>query len=155
MLELKFCFIILMEKKTWEINGILDENIEIAEQTLIQIKKQGEQITNSEETVNNIQYLSTHGEKILNRMSSFFYRIFYKPQEINFRDINPKEEEFEEIKWENNNFYQKMEKLKQLGLEIGENLDKQNKDLENLGIKVDNNSVSINKNIKKIKNIMG
>ena len=144
-----------MEKKTWEINGILDENIEIAEQTLIQIKKQGEQITNSEETVNNIQYLSTHGEKILNRMSSFFYRIFYKPQEINFRDINPKEEEFEEIKWENNNFYQKMEKLKQLGLEIGENLDKQNKDLENLGIKVDNNSVSINKNIKKIKNIMG
>ena len=155
MLELKFCFIILMEKKTWEINGILDENIEIAEQTLIQIKKQGEQITNSEETVNNIQYLSIHGEKILNRMSSFFYRIFYKPQEINFRDINPKEEEFEEIKWENNNFYQKMEKLKQLGLEIGENLDKQNKDLEKLGIKVDNNSVSINKNIKKIKNIMG
>ena len=144
-----------MEKKIWEIDSILDENLDIAEQTLNQIKKQGEQINSSDESISNIEYLSKQGEKLLNRMSSFFYRIYYKPGEINLRDVKHKEEGFEEIKWENNTFNEKLQKLKEIGLEIGENLDKQNKELEDLGVKVDNNSSNMKNNIKKIKKIMG
>lgn len=144
-----------MEKKTWEIHSLLDDNLDIAEQTLNEIKKQGEQINSSDESISNIEYLSKQGEKLLNRMSSFFYRIYYKPEEISFRDVKPREEGFEEIKWENNTFNEKLLKLKEIGLEIGENLDKQNKELEDLGVKVDNNSSNMKNNIKKIKKIMG
>ena len=99
----------------------------------------------------NIEYLSKQGEKLLNRMSSFFYRIYYKPKKLVLEMWNL-EEGFEEIKWENNTFNEKLQKLKEIGLEIGENLDKQNKELEDLGVKVDNNSSNMKNNIKKIKN---
>lgn len=144
-----------MEKKTWDIHSLLDDNLDIAEQTLNQIKKQGEQINSSDESISNIEYLSKQGEKLLDRMSSFFYRLYYKPEEVNFRDVAPREEGFEEIKWENNTFNEKLLKLKEIGLEIGENLDKHNKELEELGVKVDNNSSNMKNNIKKIKKIMG
>ena len=160
----KFYFIILKDRGSNnfhniedEVNSILDENIEIAETTKCQLINQGEQIDNMERGLINIEYITGKGKEIINRMSSFFHR--FRTNQITTR-INPTESsiQMEEIEpstlfVKDDTTLNKLNRLKKIGLKIGEELDEQNIKLDKIDIEVDKNKSFLNKNVEKINKI--
>jgi hypothetical protein len=140
-----------------EVNSILDENIEIAETTKYQLVNQGEQIDNMERGLINIEYITGKGKEIINRMSSFFHR--FRTNQIT-TIVNPIEptiqmEEIDPSKLfvKNDTTLNKLNRLKKIGLKIGEELEEQNIKLDKIDIEVDKNKSFLSKNVEKINKI--
>ena len=140
-----------------EINSILDENIEIAEITKCQLENQGEQIDNMEMILINIEYITGKGKEIIDRMSSFFHR--FRTTQITTH-INPIETtiQMDEIDpsnlfVKNDNTLNKLNRLKKIGLKIGEEIDEQNIKLDKMDIHIDKNKSFFRKNIEKTNKI--
>ena len=162
----KFCFIILMDRSSDhnfyniddEINSILDENIEIATRTKNKLEFQGEQIDNVESKLINIEYLTKKGKEIINRMSSFFHRFRTAPINYNDNIIDStiQMEEIDESKLfvRDESTIGKLNRLKKIGLKIGEELDEQNIKLDKMDIDVDRNKSYFKKNVEKINKIL-
>jgi hypothetical protein len=139
--------------KLINVDTLLDENLEIAENTLSQLEIQEEQLNNAEYSILNIEYYSKKSKDILKRMGSFFKRVWYRPVEI---DVTREYDhiQMDEIDKEVKNFEDKLSCLKTVGLKIGETLDKQNVLLENLDYNVDKNKSFIDKNNTKINRLL-
>ena len=141
-----------------ELNSILDENILIAEQTHCELENQGQQIEDMERKLINIEYITRKGKDILNRMQSFFHRFrtqqittIFSPTEssIQMNEISP-----EDLFVSNDTTLNKLDRLKKLGLKIGEELDDQNIKLDKMDIEIDKNSSYQKKNVEKINKIL-
>ena len=162
----KFYFIILMDRNTVhrfndaqdEINSILDENIEIAENTKINLQNQGNQIDNINQRMINIEYITEKGKDIINRMSSFFHR--FRTTQLNFNPrvtsepIQMESLNSSDLFVQNDSTLARLDRLKKIGLKIGEVLDDQNIKLDRMDIDIDRNKSYINKNIEKIDKIL-
>ena len=138
--------------KLTNVDTLLDENLEIAENTLSQLEIQEEQLNNAEYSMLNIEYYSKKSRDILKRMEGFFKRIWYRPVEVdisreyNYVQMDEIDKEVDRVE----NYEGKLQRLKTLGLKIGNSLDKQNILLENLDCNVDKNKSFIDKNNTKI-----
>lgn len=142
--------------KLINVDTLLDENLEIAENTLSQLEIQEEQLINSDYSLLNIEYYSRKSKDILKRMGSFFKRLWYRPVEVDVTreyDHVQMDEIHEEVK-NFENFEDKLSRLKTVGLKIGETLDNQNVLLENLDCNVDKNKSFIDKNNTKINRLL-
>ena len=141
-----------------EINSILDENIEIANKTKNQLEYQGEQIENVETKLINIEYLTSKGKEIINRMSSFFHRFRTPPvtynDNVNESTIQMDEIQPSELFVSQETTLAKLNRLKKIGLKIGEELDEQNIKLDKMDIDVDRNKSYFKKNVEKINKIL-
>jgi hypothetical protein len=140
--------------------NLLDENLEIAELTLAQIEIQGNQIENVEESLTYIEYISKKSGKVLNRMTSFFNRLLTRPL-IDIYDRQPDINNFSKKyntninnKVYNNCIITKIDRLKEISLEMNSNINNQNNKLNNLELGMDTNNNLISNNSKKIKKIL-
>ena len=142
--------------KLTNVDNLLDENLEIAENTLSQLEIQEEQLNNAEYSLLNIEYYSRKSRDILKRMENFFKRVWYRPVEVdisreyNYVQMDEIDKEIDKFE----KFEDKLERLKTVGLKIGETLDKQNIILENLDYNVDKNKSFIDKNNNKINRLL-
>ena len=207
----KFCFIILMNTfnsgyniLTYnledELNSILDENLDIAYKTNTQLQYQGKQIDNVEEKLINIEYFTSKGKDIINRMSSFFHRFRSTPIQVN-TTIRESVIQMEELAAttlaattpqgelapttpqgelaattpqgelapttlaattlaattpfiKDESCLSKLNRLKKIGIQIGEELEEQNIKLDKMDINIDKNSSYLKKNTGKIDRLM-
>tara|TARA_B100000795_G_C22576749_1_gene352194 strand:+ start:178 stop:633 length:456 start_codon:yes stop_codon:yes gene_type:complete len=140
--------------------NLLDENLEIAELTLAQIEKQGNQIENVEESITYTEYISKKSSKVINRMTSFFNRLLIR-QITYIYDRQPDTNNFSK-KYNtninnhnvNNCIFTKIDRLKEISLEMNSNINNQNDKLNNLELGMDTNNNIISNNSKKIKKIL-
>ena len=105
----------------------------------------------------NIEYYSKKSKDILKRMEGFFKRLWYRPVEVD-ETIDYNVIQMDEVNQVNvdkkEDFITKLEKLKDVGLKIGESLDKQNIILDKLDMETDKNKSFIDKNNRKINNLL-
>lgn len=141
-----------------EVNSILDENIEIAEKTRNQLQNQGSQIDNIGDRLINIEYITSKGKEIINRMSSFFHRFRTKQlnvtanvteEPIIMEEINPSQ-----LFVKNDTTLNKLNRLKKIGIKIGEEIDEQNIKFDKMDIEMDKNKSYLKKNVEKINKIL-
>ena len=136
---------------------LLQDNIEIANQTLIELKNQDQQFINMDESLSNIEYFSKKSKDIIKRMGGFFKRIWLSPVSLDlekeYKFITLETEKEEQIK-DNENFDDNLEKLKNISLEIGNILDKHNTCLDKMDFNIDKNKSYINKNNRKINKLL-
>ena len=157
MLEQKFYSIMIMEdRKKCNSEDLIDENLDIANQTLEVLKNQEKQLNDVEDSLFNIEYYSRKSKDILKRMEGFFKRLWYRPVEVDeTRDFNVIQmDAIEHTNYGNMDILDKLGELKNVGLKIGESLDNQNKILDKLDVDVDKNKSYINKNNRKINNLL-
>jgi hypothetical protein len=151
-----------------ELNSILDENLDIAHKTNTKLQYQGEQIDNVEEKLINIEYFTSKGKDIINRMSSFFHRFRSTPIQVNttIRESVIQMEEFAPTTLaattlapttpfiKDESCLSKLNRLKKIGIQIGEELEEQNIKLDKMDINIDKNSSYLKKNTGKIDRLM-
>lgn len=141
-----------------EVNSILDDNIEIATRTQNQLVYQGQQIENVELKLTNIEYFTNKGKEIIKRMSSFFHRLVTPP--VNYSDnvvdstIQMNEIDETSLFVPGETTLAKINKLKKIGLKMGEELDEQNIKLDKMDFDVDKNNSYFKKNVEKINKIL-
>ena len=149
----------IMEDKMKPCNSeeILNENLEIANRTLEVLSNQERQLINVEDSLFNIEYYSKKSKDILKRMEGFFKRLWYRPVDVD-ETIDYNVIQMDEVNRvnidKNEDFITKLEKLKDVGLKIGESLDKQNIILDKLDVETDKNKSFISKNNRKINNLL-
>ena len=148
-----------MEDKMKPCNSeeILNENLEIANRTLEVLSNQERQLTNMEDSLFNIEYYSKKSKDILKRMEGFFKRLWYRPVEVDETiDYNVIQmDEVNQVNLDKNiDFMGKLEEIKGVGLKIGESLDRQNIILDKLDMDADKNKSFIDKNNRKINNLL-
>ena len=146
-----------------EVNSILDENLDIAYKTNTQLQYQGKQIDNVEEKIINIEYFTSKGKDIINRMSSFFHRFRSTPIQVN-TTIRESVIQMEELAAttlaattpfiKDESCLSKLNRLKKIGIQIGEELEEQNIKLDKMDINIDKNSSYLKKNTGKIDRLM-
>ena len=189
-----------------ELNSILDENLDIAYKTNTQLQYQGKQIDNVEEKLINIEYFTSKGKDIINRMSSFFHRFRSTPIQVN-TTIRESVIQMEELAAttlaattpqgelvattlaattpqgelaattlaattlaattlapttlaattpfiKDESCLSKLNRLKKIGIQIGEELEEQNIKLDKMDINIDKNSSYLKKNTGKIDRLM-
>ena len=160
-----------------ELNSILDENLDIAYKTNTQLQYQGKQIDNVEEKIINIEYFTSKGKDIINRMSSFFHRFRSTPIQVN-TNIRESVIQMEELAAttlaattrqrelaattlaattpfiKDESCLSKLNRLKKIGIQIGEELEEQNIKLDKMDINIDKNSSYLKKNTGKIDRLM-
>ncbi len=140
-----------------EVNSILDENIEIATRTKNQLFFQGQQIENVDLKLTNIEYFTNKAKEIINRMSSFFHRFRTSPVSYteNVVDSQIQMSEIDESKLfvSGETTLSKLNRLKNIGLQMGEELDEQNIKLDKMDLDVDKNNSYFKKNVEKINKI--
>ena len=146
-----------------ELNSILDENLDIAYKTNTQLQYQGKQIDNVEEKIINIEYFTSKGKDIINRMSSFFHRFRSTPIQVN-TTIRESVIQMEELAAttlaattpfiKDESCLSKLNRLKKIGIQIGEELEEQNIKLDKMDINIDKNSSYLKKNTGKIDRLM-
>ena len=159
-----------------ELNSILDENLDIAYKTNTQLQYQGKQIDNVEEKLINIEYFTSKGKDIINRMSSFFHRFRSTPIQVNTtiresviqmeefspttrqRELVPTTRQRELVPTtpfiKDESCLSKLNRLKKIGIQIGEELEEQNIKLDKMDINIDKNSSYLKKNTGKIDRLM-
>ena len=144
------------DRKKCNSEYLIDENLEIANQTLEVLKSQEKQLNIVEDSLFNIEYYSRKSKDILKRMDGFFKRLWYRPVEVDeTRDFNIIQmEALEKENYGNKCILDKLGELKNVGLRIGESLDNQNKILDKLDVGVDKNKSYIGKNNRKINNLL-
>jgi hypothetical protein len=141
-----------------EVNSILDENIENATRTQNKLVFQGQQIENVELKLTNIEYFTKKGKEIINRMSSFFHRFRTPPVNYteNIVDSTIQMNELDETSLfvSGETTLSKLNRLKKIGLQMGEELDEQNIKLDKMDLDVDKNNSYLKKNVEKINKIL-
>ena len=139
-----------------ESQKLLNENIEIANQILSELKNQDEQFNEMGNSLSNIEYYSEKSKNILRRLSSVIKRFWYKSEDIeldreyvklNNENIKSDNHKFE--KNTNNSFQDKLNLLKKICIQIGDKIDEQNNLLINMDSDVEKNDLFLKKTIKK------
>ena len=149
---------IMEQQNKLDINTLLEQNLEVAEQTLRLLKEQEEQLNNSTNSLSNIEYYSKKSKDILKRMDGFFKRLWHRPVDIDIEkeyNLIQMDEIIEEKKSsEGGEILDKLGKLKEMGIKIGENLDNQNIMLEKIDFETDKNKSYLDKNNRKINKLL-
>ena len=142
-----------------ESQKLLNENIEIAYQTLSELKNQDEQFNEMGNSLSNIQYYSEKSKNILRRLSSVIKRFWYKSEDIEldreYVKLNTENVKLDVDKVKKNNAFQdKLDLLKNIGLQICDKLDEQNSLLINMDSDVERNDSFFKKNNQKINKLI-
>ena len=147
----------VMETTKIQCESLVEENLQIAKETLNQLKHQDEQLNSVNNSLFNIEYYSQKSKDILKRMEGFFKRLWYRPVEVDETiDYNVIQmDEVNQVNLDKNiDFMGKLEEIKGVGLKIGESLDRQNIILDKLDMDADKNKSFIDKNNRKINNLL-
>jgi hypothetical protein len=138
--------------------SLVEENLQIAKETLNQLKHQDEQLNSVNKSLFNIEYYSQKSKDILKRMDTFFKRLWYRPVSVDItREYNIIQMKDMELNTTNNkeiNMMDSLNQIKEIGIQIGDTLDSQNALINNLDIEVDKNKSFLDKNNRKINNLL-
>lgn len=147
-----------METTKIQCESLVEENLQIAKETLNQLKHQDEQLNSVNNSLFNIEYYSQKSKDILKRMDTFFKRLWYRPVSVDItREYNLIQMKDIELNTTNNkeiNMMDSLNQIKEIGIEIGDTLDSQNVLINNLDIEVDKNKSFLDKNNRKINNLL-
>ena len=143
-----------------ESQKLLNENIEIANQILSELKNQDEQFNEMGNSLSNIEYYSEKSKNILRRLSSVIKRFWYKSEDIELdreyvklNNENIKSDNHKLEKNTNNSFQDKLNLLKKICIQIGDKIDEQNNLLIKMDSDVEKNDLFLKKNNQKINNL--
>ena len=148
----------VMETTKIQCESLVEENLQIAKETLNQLKHQDEQLNSVNKSLSNIEYYSQKSKDILKRMDTFFKRLWYRPVTVDItREYNLIQMKDIELNTTNNkeiNMMDSLNQIKEIGIQIGDTLDSQNVLINNLDIEVDKNKSFLDKNDRKINNLL-
>tara|TARA_B100000963_G_C22118268_1_gene447937 strand:+ start:76 stop:525 length:450 start_codon:yes stop_codon:yes gene_type:complete len=148
----------VMETTKIQCESLVEENLQIAKETLNQLKHQDEQLNSVNKSLSNIEYYSQKSKDILKRMDTFFKRLWYRPVTVDItREYNLIQMKDIELNTTNNkeiNMMDSLNQIKEIGIKIGDTLDSQNILINNLDIEVDKNKSFLDKNDRKINNLL-
>ena len=148
----------VMETTKIQCESLVQENLQIAKETLNQLKHQDEQLNSVNKSLFNIEYYSQKSKDILKRMDTFFKRLWYRPVSVDItREYNVIQMKDIELNTTNNkeiNIMDSLNQIKEIGIQIGDTLDSQNALINNLDIEVDKNKSFLDKNNRKINNLL-
>lgn len=119
----------------------------LAEKSLEELYYQGQIIDKIDNNIDNIEKNITLSEKIVNSMKSLYSRIMYSKND-NDSDIIQMSNPIYDIERQKDNEHfsnNPIETLKLINLKINEQLTNQNKNLEQINDKIDNNTTRIQK----------
>ena len=152
---------IMDHSRNLESQKLLNENIEIAYQTLSELKNQDEQFNEMGNSLSNIEYYSEKSKNILRRLSSVIKRFWYKSEDIEldreYVKLNTENVKLDVDKIKkntNNSFQDKLDLLKNIGIQIGDKLDEQNNLLINMDSDIERNDSFLKKNNQKINKLI-
>merc|ERR1711935_1185205 len=145
-----------------ELNIHLDEGIFLSDSIHNNIYSQKIQIENIDKSLDNINCYNKKAKQIINRMSSFFNKMDNSEK---IEKDNKKNDSLIYISTTNQNNIQdniidetiinsKINHIKNISIEIGKSLEKQNNILDTIDLKIFNNKSKINKNIIQVKKLL-
>ena len=147
-----------METTKVQCESLVEENLQIAKETLNQLKHQDEQLNSVNKSLSNIEYYSQKSKDILKRMDTFFKRLWYRPVTVDitkeYNIIQMKDIDLNTNKNKEVNIMDSLNQIKEIGIQIGDTLDSQNVLINNLDIEVDKNKSFLDKNNRKINNLL-
>lgn len=115
--------------------------------TLDKLHHQKSKIENVNNKLNNIETKLSYSEYLVNKMSSIFYNIYTNIFPSSFNDQSNHEKKTPNIKVINGDY---LENIKEINLQIGDELDLQNELLNNINNKADYNLSKVDQINKKI-----
>ena len=102
--------------------------------------------------------IKSKSKDILKRMDTFFKRLWYRPVTVDitkeYNIIQMKDIDLNTNKNKEVNIMDSLNQIKELGIQIGDTLDSQNVLINNLDIEVDKNKSFLDKNNRKINNLL-